>query len=790
MFSVYFENPWVLWLIIPFLIGLVLLIKFDFVKIKEDAVLAKRRRSLKNLMLFTRGAICVLLIVALAYPYIPTQKVIQGEPHVKILVDKTGSFKLFDLGFVEEFKKNLGRRVDVDVSYIEGVRNSPIGDSLFKSLKENEHILLISDGNNNFGTSLGDVASYAVSLNTTINALNLNAKEYDASVYIEGPQKTSKDVENTFNVVVEQAGEKREVPLTVLVDGKAVLTTLTREGETFVKTFEKGYHRIEAKIEANDFFKQNNAFYKTIKVVEKPKVLFITEKESPLVKLFNPIYDIVTGRNIDSLDVFPAVVLNDINEKQFNAMLSKLTNFAAEGNGLVVVGGTNSYDGGNYKNSAVESLLPVRVAKAGKKAGEANIVVVIDVSGSTGERFGGAKKVDVEKALTIEVLNDLSPISKVGIVAFNTKPYLVADINMLMNQEGLNEKISRLVDGGGTMVSVGLLAGVQMLEGVSGSKNIILISDGNTQQREETMGVAKYAADNGITVYTVGVGYGTNEELMSKLADIGNGAYFQPGETEKIRILFGGVDKEKGEKGVYNALVFNENHFITGDIKLDARLYGFNLVAPKSNGKLLVTTDMGDPLVTVGRFGLGRVVAVTTDDGGLYAGELLNKKNSKLWTRMMNFAIGDPERKNDQFILVDDSILGENTEILLKSSIQPSTKNVPFYKIDENLYKATIRPSEIGFNKILDAIFGVNYLAEYQHIGLNPELRDFVSSTNGKIFEKDDIEGIAKHIIANSKRVVSSKKNYVWIFVIFAVIVYLFEIFMRRVIANKKVYKE
>ena len=39
------------------------------------------------------------------------------------------------------------------------------------------------------------------------------------------------------------------------------------------------------------------------------------------------------------------------------------------------------------------------------------------------------------------------------------------------------------------------------------------------------------------------------------------------------------------------------------------------------------------------RYGLGRIVAWTTDDGSQYAGEVLSKANSQVITRMMNWAI-------------------------------------------------------------------------------------------------------------------------------------------------------
>ena len=63
--------------------------------------------------------------------------------------------------------------------------------------------LLITDGNNNYGAQLGDVALYARRLNTSINVINVEAIEDDSSVIIYGPAKVTADVESTYTVVVD-----------------------------------------------------------------------------------------------------------------------------------------------------------------------------------------------------------------------------------------------------------------------------------------------------------------------------------------------------------------------------------------------------------------------------------------------------------------------------------------------------------------------------------------------------------------------------------------------------------
>jgi len=80
-----------------------------------------------------------------------------------------------------------------------------------------------------------------------------------------------------------------------------------------------------------------------------------------------------------------------------------------------------------------------------------------------------------------KLINSVDEKNNIGVIAFNTVPYKVADIKPLSEQKKeLIDKISRLVFDGQSFFNLGLDAGNKMLRGVSGGKNIILITDGKT----------------------------------------------------------------------------------------------------------------------------------------------------------------------------------------------------------------------------------------------------------------------------------------------------------------------
>ena len=782
----YLEHPWLILLVIPLAVVLFFLLKKDFVKMKEDPAVTKQKKRLQKIMFATRVIMGLLLLFALATPFVQTTKMIQGDTYIKLLVDNSTSMSLFE-DFSNELAANLEKQLTTEVKQIGSGESSAIGDQVLNNLEAQDSILLVTDGNTNEGANLGDVALLATRLNSTINAINLNPIKKDAGIIVLGPSKTQDGVENTFTVVINAVGDYDSIPLKVTMDGEAVVDqAVTEPIYTFTKTLGPGYHKITAEIALDDYFKQNNVYYKTIKVVPKPKILFYSENPSPMKTLLDQLY-ITEGVSSLPADLsgYYALAVNNINADKLETATDVLSDFIADGSGLVIIGGDQSFESGGYKNSIFETLLPVFVSSPGKKEGEVSVVLLIDISGSTGASYGDGKAVDVEKALALGVYKDLSMKTRLSVIAFNTKTYLVSEPSYVFEKQGLEDKIARLTDGGGTFLSGGLLRCIQMLGEMQGSKNIIVISDGKTQSEASTLEAAKLAANQGIKIYTVGVGPVTNEKLMMQIAERANGVYFRANEHSKLKILFGDVEDREGQTNKMDLTVLNSNHFITENFEPNGSVYGFNAVIPKTTGRLLVTTTTGEPILTVWRLGLGRVAAFSTDDGSNWAGEMLNKANSRLVARTFNWAIGDPERKNAEFIEVSDTNVMEPTEVLVKSQSVPTAEGQVFYKIDENLYSTMIVPKDIGFQSILASTFAVNYPKEYELMGFNPELKGIVEGTGGKVFEKGDIDQIVEFTKTKAKRTISTRETYRWPFIILALSLLLIEIFIRRIVRKE-----
>ena len=793
--------------LLPVILAVVFfLIKKQFVQVRILPETMKLKKKMRLFVLISRLIVFTLLIVAVAGPFEETRTKIQGNLKLTILIDNSTSMDIFDKTPIQPLIDEVKKELPIQVKLIaQGIR-SALGDAVLGVIEQDSNILLISDGNANEGISLGDLGLFALSMNASISNLVLNSVKTDVGVAVFGPGKTVTDAENNFLIKVSHFGTT-DYKLSVSIDDaplpeeEAQLAKGEHADELIIKRkFENGYHRITAQVSVeNDYFPKNNQFHKTIHVVDKPPVLFVTQKPDPLVKVLGELYD-VTQTDIIPRDVekYYTIIINDVPAEDVRN-LESITEFIIDGNGLVAIGGEHSFDAGNYKNSLLESILPVTIGKGERKRGNSNIVAVIDISGTAGETYelvngklvqttGREEQgLSLSKALAISVLESLSQSNKVGAVAFATEAFKVEDIIPLyQHRKALVEKIGRLKGSGQSYFHVGLMGANELLKNVQGDKNIILFTDGQTFNdgiKQQTKDIAAALATRGTKVYVVGVGTHVDEDFLKKVAEEGNGIYFRATEANKFKVLFGDVE-ERQSTGPTGLVLLNTNHFITKDLDIDAIVEATNQVIPKTNAQLLVTNDGGEPVVTVWRYGLGRVTALTGFSGD-NLGELLTKRNSRLLTRIFNWNIGDPERKKDYVVSIEDTRINIPGKVLVKSRKVPIFKGMEFTKLDKLLYQSSFIQEKPGFHSLLEAVYAANYEREYQELGINPELSKIVALSGGKLFKPTDAKQIVQYIKTNSYRERVEKKDLKKNFLLLAMLLFLIEIALRRFKENE-----
>lgn len=806
------SKPSYIYLILPLALILIILTWINFVRFnreEEKKNFVKGHRKDRLVFTVLRSLVFLLLLTAIASPYKLRETTTEGSPSLAILADNSSSFEIFDTTIAPKLKESLEKYFPTTLKYIASGERSAIGDGILQNAQGDDHILVISDGYNNYGRDLGDIVLFSSVLNTTIHTVELSPIKKDISVTIDGPSQVIEQSENEFNVYIRDIGDATYSRLEVFVDGDPV--SVDEHGK-FSWRFSRGYHKIMARIifPKDDYFEQNNIYYKSVKSLPRPKLLYVTEKDGPLQEALERVYDVTTNSEIpDELDGYDTVILNDINaDKISNERVDLLNEYLSEkGNGLVVIGGENSFDNGNYKNSYFESLLPVKVGVGERKRDEQyNIAFVIDVSGTTSLPFKPNAQqsiIDYEKAFLLDIIGSLNIDDKISVIGFVSRPYCVpkslycvlTSVSLMPGLESIVETLS--VPSGpdadrGTNIALALNRAKQVLEKAQGGKNVVLLSDGIDTNEYGIIHTIQMMNSFGIRLYTIGVGQFVNRVLLKKMAEMGNGLYFEPDETEKLKIIFmGDEDEQKCAKATSGRiLLMDTSHWITkGDISLNADVGGYNLIVPKLWGRKLLATDCDRTIMVAGRYGLGRIVVLSTDDGSKWSGSLFNKENSKIITRMINWAVGDFTKDNEFDVRVKDTTLGKATDVNIISNEKPEEKGLEFVKVDAGLYSAKFRPEKEGFYQILGATTAVSYNDEYEKIGLNPQLEELVIISGGEVFNPNDIEKIKDTIISMSRRMKVETINYRWPFVIAAIILFLIDILIRRIRENTNVLK-
>lgn len=177
----------------------------------------------------------------------------------------------------------------------------------------------------------------------------------------------------------------------------------------------------------------------------------------------------------------------------------------------------------------VEITAPVApVIEATAKKAKA-LVFVVDRSGSM-----SGNRIDMVKNTILDTLARLSPEDHICIVTFESKAVVVQKLKAIkeLDLKVVRKLVSDIYADGSTDLEAGYRLALKELgklpEGLEA--NIILLSDGQANAGEtdpEVLGnIATAATEHMITTSTIGIGSGYDENILSALADGGNGNHF------------------------------------------------------------------------------------------------------------------------------------------------------------------------------------------------------------------------------------------------------------------------
>lgn len=401
---------------------------------------------------------------------------------------------------------------------------------------------------------------------------------------------------------------------------------------------------------AEDTFKDNNAFSVTVDVPGRPTVLYVEgqpQRASYLTSALNAQQFEVDLRapaafpaSLRELERYDFVILSDVPHEAFPLPAQELTERYVRdlGGGFLFAGGEAGYGLGGWAHSTIERLLPVRMdAEHRKEMPGVAMVLAIDRSGSmTG------LPMEMAKAACKATLSTLQGDDLLEVIAFDSTPVRYVKMQPSRYRSRIQNDIQRIQPGGGTEIFSSLDMAYQDLSVVQArKKHVILLTDGQAPA-QGIKDLAQAMLSESITVTTVGLGEGANQDLLKLIADTGGGRFHSVPDPNSLPKIFTRetelIAQQAAVEDWFPVQQAAPADFLKG-IAINAAplLHGYVATQLKpAPAQLILQSERGDPILARWRAGLGWSLAWTSDVKNNWSIDWLRWSGfSKFWGQLV-----------------------------------------------------------------------------------------------------------------------------------------------------------
>jgi len=542
---------------------------------------------------------------------------------------------------------------------------------------------------------------------------------------------------------------------------------------------EAGFRRLEVRLDAQgDSEPQNNRAAAFTEVQGPPRILLIASDAARAANLRaalnagGVLADLRAPAQVPTelaqLSAYAGVVLVDTPARDLpRPLMEALPVYVRElGRGLAMVGGSESFGAGGYRRTPIAQALPVDLdPRADEQVPDLALVMVIDRSGSMDDTSdSGRSKLDLAKEAVYQASQGLSERDQIGLVVFDDAAQWVLPIQRLPPAVEIQQALDQVGPGGGTDIRSGIAPAAQALASVNAKiKHVILLTDGIAQQNYTDLIDQMRAA--GTTISTVAIGDDADTGLQA-IAARGGGRYYRVSQAADVPRIFLQETVISAGRDIIEGRFTPSVALLTPAVRgLGALppLYGYDGTTIKQTARTILATPDGAPLLAQWQYGLGRVVAWTSDFKGQWARDWVD------WNEFPHF-IGSfvdlllPARdtgtlalrastSGDQAALEltaqDDQGRPLNDIALEGRLIDPANQGTPlqFSQIGAGRYRAVTSAATPGvyLAQVAASAGGqalglattglvVSYSPEYGDERANPQLlRDLATSTAGRV---------------------------------------------------------
>jgi Mg-chelatase subunit ChlD len=639
-------------------------------------------------------------------------------------------------------------------------------------------LVLLSDGRENLG-SADWAARLAAANGVPLDVVPL-ASATGQEVWLDGMKApaTVRENERTSLEIGVRSTSDTTATLTIFMDGTALNSQevrLARGANNFVQNLPpvpRGFHSYTAQVSppsGADTRRENNRYSTYSVVLGKPRILIVQKQAGEGQALKDALAPSVDAdlvlpdtmpADVKGLAAYEGVVLVNVPATSLTrtAMESLQTLVRDLGKGLVVIGGDESYAAGGYFRTPLEEMLPVDLNLPSKLDIPAvGMALVIDRSGSMGEAHTvggrGVTKLELAKEAASRAVSQLSERDYVGVVVFDSDANWTIPMQRLGDPAELRNRIGSISLGGGTNIYSGLSPAVDaLIQNGAKSKHIVLLTDG-VSEGGDYEGLLKKMADNGITLSAVAVGADADTSLLQWLASQGKGRFYYTEEGNALPEIFA------HESHLAARSYIIEHDFPPGRTSPSPilegigglpTLKGYVGTSPRPAGQVVLVSDAGDPVLAQWQYGLGRVVAWTSDAKGQWAKDWVGWQDfPRFWAQTLRWTTGAESGDNLQTrveveagtahitvdaTLPDGSYMNQlNTQAAVVSEV--STSTVQLHQTAAGRYEGTFPARDEGVYIVRVTAAGEGVRTTGQTMGVvvpySPEYRGADSTDPG-----------------------------------------------------------
>ena len=431
---------------------------------------------------------------------------------------------------------------------------------------------------------------------------------------------------------------------------------------------------------------ENDTFSAYSVVEAVPRVLVISGKNanvSAFTSVLNAAgcdYSAVSALNApDSinamLDYKAMILVNTYIDDLPGGFLENLETYVKDyGCGFICCGGEDSFALGGYRDTVLETVLPVDMQlRSVNESPSMAMVMVIDHSGSmlSEADASGASNLDVAiKAATVAVDN-LEDKDFVGVLTFDDQYEWQVELQQAEDKPAIKEEIRKISEGGGTTIKPALKEAYGALAKSEASvKHVVLLTDG-MGETDDFRDVINDYTGGGITLSTVAVGSGSDTRLLERLADNCGGRYYYSDLSSDLPRIFAQEVFLGGDSYIQNGvfgLAVQRGHELTANLFSEGwpAIYGYISATPKTASSPVITAaEKDDPILTVWQYGLGRTAAWNSDVTGEWSGAFSGQEDYvQLWKRIVDYSTGNVNMGEDNVNVVT---VGEFTNVVYQT---------------------------------------------------------------------------------------------------------------------------